>query len=67
MRWLLFVIVSMKTENYVPKEITNEKNEKFVNNSIGHLEAMEAEIRKCRKNGKKCSRKIERVSDRTQL
>ena len=39
-------------ENYVPKEITNEKNEKFVNNSIGHLEAMEAEIRKCRKNGK---------------
>ena len=39
-------------ENYVPSEITNEKNEKFVNNSIKHLEAMEADVRKCRKNGK---------------
>ena len=39
-------------ENYVPHLITNETNEEYVTKSIAHLEAMEGEIKKCRKNGK---------------
>ena len=37
-------------EAYVPLEVTNKEYRKYVTNSIEHLEAMEAEIKKCRKN-----------------
>ena len=39
-------------EDYVPLEVTNKENRKYVTNSIEHLEVMEAEIKKCRKNAK---------------
>ena len=51
-------------ENYVPLEITNEKNSKYVTNSIEILDDMEKEIRKCRKNGKDLGVKFNAYCDK---
>ena len=51
-------------ENYVPLEITNEKNSKYVTNSIEILDDMEIEIRKCRKNGKDLGVKFSAYCDK---
>ena len=50
-------------EDYVPLELRKE-NRKYVTNSIEHLEAMEAEIKKCRKNAKDLGVKFSSYCDK---
>ena len=51
-------------DDYVPLQYFNEKNRKYVTNSIEHLEVMEVDIKKCRKNAKDLGVKFKSYCDK---